>query len=125
MTAPRTRDQLDADQLHKLRSMIAQLQKNPFYAAKLQAAGLENGPANLDDFRTRMPFTTKEELVRDQQENRPYGTNLTFPLENYSRFSQTSATSGQPMTWLDTEDSWQWMLDCWKRGAPVLEKLAR
>lgn len=114
MTAPRSRDQLEADQLHKLRSMIAQLSDNPFYAAKLQVAGLENGPASLEDFKARMPFTTKKELVRDQQENQPYGTNLTFPLDQYSRFSQTSATSGQPLVWLDTEDSWQWMLDGWK-----------
>ena len=114
MTSPRSRDQVEADQLHKLRSMIAQLSDNPFYSAKLNATGLHNGPASIDDFRTRMPFTTKEELVHDQQQNPPYGTNLTFPLVRYSRFSQTSATSGQPLVWLDTEDGWQWMLDCWK-----------
>jgi phenylacetate-CoA ligase len=62
-----------------------------------------------------MPFTRKEEIVADQQANPPYGTNLTFPLAVYSRFSQTSGTSGAPLRWLDTPESWQWMLNNWKQ----------
>ncbi|MCP5120123.1 MAG: phenylacetate--CoA ligase, partial [bacterium] len=58
---------------------------------------------------------SKQELVDDQLEHPPYGTNLTYPLERYTRFSQTSGTSSTSMRWLDTPESWQWMLDCWKR----------
>src|SRR6185436_3527885 len=36
-------------------------------------------------------------------------------LQHYTRFSQTSGTSGKPMRWLDTPDSWQWMCDNWRR----------
>jgi phenylacetate-CoA ligase len=62
-----------------------------------------------------MPLTTKQQLIDDQRDNPPYGTNLTYPIENYTRYSQTSATTAQTMRWLDTPQSWQWMLDNWKQ----------
>src|SRR5437870_640677 len=43
----------------------------------------------------------------------PYGTNLTFPLERYTRFHQTSGTTGAPLRWLDTPESWNWMVESW------------
>ena len=61
-----------------------------------------------------MPFTFKAELVEDQTAHPPYGTNLTFPLQQYTRFSQTSATTCTPLRWLDTAESWEWMLDNWR-----------
>ena len=91
--------------------------------------------AGLDDFFRNMPFTRKEEIAADQQAHPPYGTNLTYPLAAYNRFTQTSATSGAPLRWLDTPESWQWMLDNWKqvlaaaeitpRRRPVLRLLLR
>jgi phenylacetate-CoA ligase len=77
---------------------------NAFYRAKLAVT------ANLDHL-----YTTKAELIQDQLANPPFGTNLTFPLARYTRFSQTSATTGKPMRWLDTPESWSWMLDNWTR----------
>jgi phenylacetate-CoA ligase len=63
-----------------------------------------------------MPFTRKESLVEDQRRHPPFGTNLTYPLDSYSRFNQTSATTGgSPLRWLDTAESWQWMVDNWKQ----------
>src|SRR5437899_12861271 len=60
-----------------------------------------------------IPFTTKQQLVDDQTNNPPFGTNLTFPIENYTRIHQTSGTAGKPILWLDTQDSWDWWLRCW------------
>src|SRR5690606_32343749 len=51
---------------------------------------------------------------RDQEEHPPYGQNLTYPLERYSRFHQTSGTSGKPMPWLDTPESWEALVGCWE-----------
>lgn len=86
---------------------------NRFYAHKLRDAN----PADLKtpaDFR-RLPFTTKAELVADQLLHPPYGTNLTEPLERYARFHQTSGTTtGQPLVWLDTRESWNGLLDIWR-----------
>lgn len=77
---------------------------NKFYARKTE------GLASLDNL-----FTRKQELIDDQSANPPYGTNLTFPLDRYTRFCQTSGTSGHPLRWLDTNESWSWMLGNWDR----------
>ena len=70
---------------------------------------------SLEHFRDCVPFTTKQELTEDREQHRPFGSNLTFPLERYTRYCQTSGTGGQPLPWIDTTESWQAMLDCWKR----------
>ncbi len=88
---------------------------NPFYASRIRAAGLEGGPDSLSDFFALMPFTTKQDVVDDQRTLPPFGTNLTFPIEEYTRFSQTSGTSGSSIRWLDTPESWQWMVVNWAR----------
>jgi phenylacetate-CoA ligase len=85
-----------------------------FYRKKLREAGL----ARADDLRTyedlrRLPFTTKREISGDQAATPPYGTNLTFPRERYTRIHQTSGTTGEPLRWLDTEESWNWWARCW------------
>src|SRR5438128_9633595 len=77
-----------------------------FYARKL--AGLP-----VDDWQ-QLPFTTKAELVANQAEHPPYGELLTYPLERYTRMHQTSGTQGVALRWLDTPESWDWMLDCWR-----------
>ena len=103
-------------QLEKLRSLFkATLASNPFYSAKLGAAGVGAELDGLEDFAARVPFTLKQELVDDQRQNPPYGSNLTYPLTGYSRFHQTSGSAAAPIRWLDTAESWAWMLDCWDR----------
>lgn len=101
-------------QLGQLNALLAALRTNPFYATKLAGTGLLDGVAKLADFTARCPFTTKAELVADQLAHPPYGTNLTFPLERYTRCHQTSGSTGTPLRWLDTPESWSWMLDNWE-----------
>jgi len=85
------------------------LPANPFYAAKLRGVTPDT---NL----TALPFTLKQELIGDQIAHPPYGSNLTYPLDRYTRFGQTSATTtGTPMRWLDTPESWDWMIGNWLR----------
>ncbi len=87
---------------------------NPFIARKWRAAGLE-GPDDLGswtDF-SRLPFTVKSELIEDQAAQPPFGTNLTYPPARYVRVHQTSGTTGAPLRWLDTEESWRWWARCW------------
>jgi phenylacetate-CoA ligase len=87
---------------------------NPFVTGKWRRAGVQSA----DDLRTwddffRLPLTTKAELVDDQAAHPPFGTDLTFPLACYVRVHQTSGTSGTPMRWLDTQESWEWWQRCW------------
>ena len=108
------RAELERLQCERLVALLRNiLPANRFYALKFAAAGLQaddiRSPADLK----RLPFTTKTELVADQAEHPPYGSNLTYPLERYCRLHQTSGTSGRPLRWLDTPESWAWALDCW------------
>lgn len=102
-------------QVVKLKALLDEvLKSNRFYMRKLKAAGLLNAQEvkTLDDL-NGLPFTTKTELVEDQIAHPPFGTNLTFPLERYVRLHQTSGTTGRPLRWLDTEESWEWWTRCW------------
>ena len=105
-----------ANQYAKLRRLLLEvLPENPFYGAKAKAAGLSAEVESLEAFSRDAPFTTKADLVADQAAHPPYGSNLTCALGQYTRFSQTSATSGTPMRWLDTDGGWNWMLGNWNR----------
>ena len=107
--------QLCKIQQKNLSRLLAELiPANAYFAPLLQQAGL-NANSTIEEFCATMPFTFKKDIVADQTANPPYGTNLTYPLEKYTRFNQTSATTGTPLRWLDTTDSWQWMLDNWKQ----------
>ena len=114
--APLTgRETIRAQQLEKLRDLIRAVRPaNAFYETKLAAAGIDDTIDSLEDFAELCPFTTKDELVADQTAHAPYGTNLSFPLEQYNRIHQTSGTTGQPLRWLDTPESWQSMLESWQ-----------
>jgi len=101
-------------QLERLNELVAAIaSSNEFYRPKLQSAGGETGFESLEAFISRMPFTSKQELAADHVENQPYGSNLTYPIDQYNRLHQTSGTSGCPMAWLDTPEGWQWVLDNW------------
>jgi phenylacetate-CoA ligase len=111
-----TRKEIESLQLVRLRKLLAELAgANPFYTERLRAAEVDAGLGSLDEFSRAMPFTLKRELVEDQRLHPPYGTNLTYSLNRYTRLSQTSATSGSPLRWLDTPEGWNWMLQCWIR----------
>ncbi len=114
MSVTATRDDLRAAQLARVRELLsAVLPANHFYAQKLSGTS-PHDIRTAADF-ARLPFTTKSELVADQTAHPPYGSNLSFPLEHYSRLHQTSGTStGRPLRWLDTTDSWEWILGCWR-----------
>jgi phenylacetate-CoA ligase len=94
---------------------------NPFITGQWKRAGLAR-PQDLqrwDDFR-RLPLTTKAELAQDQAVNLPFGSNLSYPMHRYVRVHQTSGTTGTPLRWLDTQESWDWWARCWTsvlRGA--------
>ena len=102
-----------AIQLERLRALLAEiLPRNRFVAQRLGDFGELR---DLADFTDRVPFTHKAELVADQAAHPPYGSNLTFPSAAYTRFCQTSGTTGRPLAILDTNESWQWMLGNWRR----------
>lgn len=110
-----SREHLTAWQLERLRELVAAvIPANPFWTQRFRDAGLDaESFQSIDDLR-RLPLTTKQDLASDQVAHSPYGRNLTFEKTAYARLHQTSGTTtGQPLRWLDTPSSWNWMLDCW------------
>lgn len=106
---------IEALQTERLRSLLGELRGgNAFYRDRLAKASLGEAPS-LADFVAKMPFTSKMDLVWDREEFPPYGSNLTDPIERYSRFCQSSGTTRGPLPTLDTPESWSAMLDCWDR----------
>ncbi len=110
------RAEIEALQLRKVGDLLrAVVATNPFYAHKLASVGPGVQPASLEEFCRVIPFTTKHELIRDRLAHPPYGTNLTFPLEDYVRCHQTSGTTTMPIRWLDTRESWNHIVENWVR----------
>ena len=105
-----------AAQRERLARMLpAVVRTNAFYRAKLGAGATAEGWREL-------PFTLKEELSADQAAHPPFGTNLSEPLDRYTRLHQTSGTTGKPLRILDTPESWEWWKEVWRfiyRGAGV------
>jgi phenylacetate-CoA ligase len=108
-----SRSLIEAHQLARLQLGLTRiLPHNRFYEEKLLAGGASFTFRSIDDL-PRFPFTTKQELVVDQELHPLFGSNLTYPLSEYVRLHQTSGTTGQPLKILDTQESWNWWADCW------------
>jgi phenylacetate-CoA ligase len=99
----------------RLERLLAQIYgRNAFYTRKLDGAGIALAGLRFPRDLAKLPLTTKGELVADQAAHPPWGTALSEPIERYTRYCQTSSTTGSPLRWPDTNESWQWVLECWK-----------
>jgi phenylacetate-CoA ligase len=108
-------EDIAAHQISRLRVLLKELiASNPFYGKTLRDAGFTDARLfhSLEDLKS-LPFTCKSQLVDDQEINPPFGTNLTFPFDRYTHLHQTSGTTGKPLRWLDTSESWDWWARCW------------
>ena len=109
------RETIAARQSDRLRRLLTAIDgRNAFYTNKLSSTGIRAAGLRCPEDLEKLPVTTKIELVEDQETHPPFGTALGEPLDRYTRFTQTSSTTGHPLKWLDTNESWQWMLECWK-----------
>jgi len=97
----------------RLRLLITELGTNHFYQEKSRTAGVELSRIKSAEDLRLLAFTTKQELVDEQIAHPPFGRLLTYPLSRYRYFHQTSGTTGRPLKWLDTEESWQWWQRSW------------
>ena len=114
------RSELSDVQQRRLQSLVRGLSGNPFWKTRLAEAGWEDLAElgdRLDDLSllAELPTCGKEELVTDQDRNQPYGSNLSEPLERYTRLHQTSGTTGRPLRWLDTSAAWLNLLEAWSQ----------
>ena len=108
-----SRKELEVHQEVRLASLFEKLvDRNRFYSEKIQGAGLSFSDLKTHEDLKKVPFTTKSELMKAQEHSPPFGNNLTFLESDYTRFHQTSGTTGTPLRVLDTEESWKWWGHC-------------
>ncbi len=109
----------------RLRRLLSEINTNQFYQDKFHAAGIEmNSVRSAEDLK-RLPFTTKSELVAEQEAHPPYGRLLTYPLTRYVYLHQTSGTTSNPIKCVETREDWEAWMRCWGyvyRGAGVGEE---
>jgi phenylacetate-CoA ligase len=91
-----SREQLAELQLRKLRRFLRfAYVRSPFYRRKFDAAGLDvDDIRTLEDFKQRVPLTTKREWLDDQAEHPPCGSAPTVAPDEIVRYYLTSGTSG-------------------------------
>jgi len=101
------RDKLAEYQLHLFRKQMAYVYKrNPMYKRKFDEARVRpQDIKTLEDVR-KVPFTTKEELRRSQEQYPPYGDFLCIPPEEGVRVFQTTGTTGIPVRSLLSKKDW-------------------
>ncbi len=82
-------------QLTKLKEQIRRLyDRNEFYRKKLREAGiLPDDIRSFEDF-SKIPFTTKEEVIGDIVRNPPFGSRIGTSLSKVVRFHMTPGPKG-------------------------------
>lgn len=109
-----SRSDIEQSQAQRLRKLLDEiLPRNRFWQARLGHLASEISRWKDRADLQRLPLTTKADLQADQQADPPYGTNLTYERSAYSRLHQTSGTTGTPLRWLDTPESWNGLLRSW------------
>lgn len=92
-----SRAELEALQLAKLQRQVRRAwQGNPFYRRKMEKAGVRpEDIRTLEDFRLRVPLSTKEDFLEDQKHTPPFGARLGIPREDVVLVNLTGGTSGK------------------------------
>ena len=81
-------------QLGALRTSIARAQSTVFYGKRLREAGITPGSIrSIEDFTTRVPVTTREELIQQD----PYDLLAVKPGSETILYGQTSGSTGTPV----------------------------
>lgn len=107
------RAEIARHQLARVNELLQEIvPHNRFYAEKFARVGARLPLTSLAELE-QFPFTFKEELVSAVQGG-DFAGNLTYPLERYVHYHQTSGTRGRPMAVLDTAEDWQWWVECWQ-----------
>ncbi|MFH1349809.1 MAG: AMP-binding protein [Pseudomonadota bacterium] len=90
-----SRDEILGLQFKKLKYQLNYVyHHNPFYRRKFDEAQLNpDGINSLKNFK-RFPFTVKADLLKDQEENPPFGSRLGVPEEKIALIANTAGTSG-------------------------------
>jgi phenylacetate-CoA ligase len=93
-----SREKFEERQLRLFRRQMKYvIEKSPFYRRKYKEARVRPGDIKTMEDVRKVPFTTKVELLRSQEEHPIYGDFPCLPPEAACRVFQTSGTTGKPL----------------------------
>ncbi|WP_206808823.1 phenylacetate--CoA ligase family protein [Paradesulfitobacterium ferrireducens] len=78
------------------KQLVYVMQNSPFYQRKFAEAGVNPEKVKRIEDLAQLPFTTKEELRRSQEEAPPLGLHAAVPMEKVIRIHSSSGTTGRP-----------------------------
>jgi len=76
---PRLRELQD----ERLHALLREIGDNQFYQEKFHIAGIPIEEIGTLEELKKIPFTTKSDLIAEQQTHPPYGRLLTYPITRY------------------------------------------
>ena len=94
----------------KLPQAIQRAHASPFYRRRFQEIGAKPEDIKTIDDLEKLPFTTKDDLRDNQQEEPPFGDYLGVPMEEISNIYSSSGSTGEPTPMLVTEKD----VEIWK-----------
>lgn len=109
------RAELDALQLTKLQRLTEwAAARSPFYQRTFAAAGFSPEQLKTRADIDRIPFLTREDWMRSQEQFPPYGELPVTDHVGAIRMHTTSGTSGKtPLRALDSRKDWAWSAEMW------------
>lgn len=122
---------LERRQLASLNRLLdAILPANEFYAERWSE--IPRPLTSLEQL-AQAPYTHKEDLLAGKRlapgkadwYASEFSANLTFPLDQYTRFHRTSGTRGRPLVVLDTPEDWAWWIEGWQYVFDAAEVTSR
>ncbi|MBT8357878.1 MAG: hypothetical protein KJO61_08940 [Deltaproteobacteria bacterium] len=110
-------DKMRDFQWNKLKNMLEYVYTNSkFYKSKFDKASVKPSDIkSFDDFSSKIPVTTKDELRIMQKEGYPLGSNMTVPLEKIVWVTASTGTTGKPTYTCCTQKDWNMWMECIKR----------
>ncbi|MBI2849103.1 MAG: phenylacetate--CoA ligase family protein [Chloroflexi bacterium] len=112
------KEQLRELQLRKLKATATwAYERSPLWKKKFGETGLRPEEIrSLEDIE-HIPFLTKDEWLKAQEDDPLFGDTLAAPLQTALRYHQTSGTSGRtPLRVLDSRKDWDWQAEMWAYG---------
>ena len=87
----------------------------PFWRRKFDKAGITPDDIKTVEDLPKIPFCTKEDLQKDQEENPPYGSYLCVHPSRLTQYMATSGTTGRPVVRVFTQRDWDHIIQRFQR----------
>ncbi len=105
---------------YRLKQMVKYVYLNTmFWKLKFDAIGLKPEDINGVEDIGKIPFCDKEELQKDQELNKPYGSYTASHPSTWMKYAMTSGTTGKPLKRVFSQRDWTYVLERYMRSSNI------